>query len=270
MGSARVVICGLARNVAEVLPATIGAIERLGSAFADYRVVLYENDSHDRTPELLSGWAAVNRRVTALSQRRGDPVNRPIRCLERAARMACYRNQYLNFVRRTYRDYDYVIVVDTDLGGEWNEAGIAITFGHDDWDFVGSYGILHRLSRQGFQQVHYDAWAYRLLGSDTAIPTKIANRFMPTQDQTLIPVNSCFGGLGIYRMASLVASHYGGSDCEHVTLHRGMREAGHARLYLNCEQTTYYGVRRVSNSSTWDSLRTRLRSMSRRMAGRAA
>jgi hypothetical protein len=67
MQQLRVAICGLARDVADVLLANLARIERIGSLFADYRAVLYENDSTDATPTLLGRWQAGNPRVTVLS-----------------------------------------------------------------------------------------------------------------------------------------------------------------------------------------------------------
>ena len=45
MKKRRIVITGLARDVGDVLPLTMARMERQGQMFADYRVVIYENDS---------------------------------------------------------------------------------------------------------------------------------------------------------------------------------------------------------------------------------
>ncbi len=58
MRQQRVVMAGLARNVAHILGQTIRRVEHLGSQFGDYRVVIYENDSSDATRERLRSWAA--------------------------------------------------------------------------------------------------------------------------------------------------------------------------------------------------------------------
>ena len=53
----------------------------------------------------------------------------------------------------------------------------------------------------------------------------------------MLPVESCFGGLGVYRMACLLACSYGGGgDSEHVVFHDRMRRSGLGRLYLNPSQ----------------------------------
>lgn len=259
MGQRRVVICGLARNVASVLPATIRGIERLGETFADYRVVIYENDSADRTAAVLQDWSGANHRVACLSERRGDPVNRPIRCRRRATRMATYRNYYLDYIRQHYIDFDFAIVIDTDLGSAWDECGIATTFASSNWDFVGSYGVIYRYATGVYTPMHYDAWAYRTWGSDAPVSTKVANRFTPAPQEGLIPVNSCFGGLGIYRLNSLLSSRYSGEDCEHVPLHRRMRQQGFDRIYMNSEQLTFYGVKRSVSACRWRKVGSKVR-----------
>ena len=82
MRDQRVVIAGLARNIAAILPKTVARVERLGSCFRDYRVVVYENDSSDGTLAQLQQWQSRNPRVALLSESCGDPVNRPVRCLD--------------------------------------------------------------------------------------------------------------------------------------------------------------------------------------------
>ena len=236
------VIAGLARNVAHVLPKTIARIERLGSLFADYRVVIYENDSSDETPVMLSRWAKQNSKVTAISERRGAPVNRPTRCLERAARMAHYRNVYHRHIAKHYGDYDVTVVVDTDLVDGWSYDGIANTFGHQGWDFVGSYGIIHkRIGKRPNVPIHYDAWAFRNYGDFSPLSTKAGNAMRWSRGDPLLSVYSCFGGLGIYRTGALLSGRYKGGDTEHLALHRAMRRRGFDRLYLNPSQITLYG-----------------------------
>jgi len=241
MRDRRVVICGLARDLAEMLPTTIARIERLGRMFADYRVVVYENDSADATPRILADWREANRRVSVLSERRRDPVNPMAGCLRRAARMAYYRNQCRELIRSEFSDFDDTIVVDMDLDGGWSYEGVANTFGHEGWDFVGAYGLIERSFLTQTLLLQYDAWAFRAKGSYARISTKIANHMHFSRGDPMLEVNSCFGGLGVYRMKAMLTCRYGGSDCEHVCLHRAMREAGLDRLYLNPSQITFYG-----------------------------
>jgi len=242
MQQRRVVIAGLARNLAGILPLTIKRIECLGKLFADYRVVIYENDSTDRTLEILQSWATDNPKVVACSESRNDPVNRPTRCLSRAARMAYYRAQCHQVISSHFSDYDHAILVDMDLEGGWSFDGVANTFGHESWDYVGAYGIIFRRNRLSPNSVaHYDAWAYRNDDAFTPLSTKEVNRILFNRGEPLHPVTSCFGGLGVYQLPAYLAGRYSGEDVEHVTFHRQMRKHGFRRTFLNPSMITVYG-----------------------------
>jgi len=239
----RVVICGLARNLANILPHTLKQIEEIASLFADYRIVIYGNDSTDSTLDILYTFQKKNPKLHVISEKLGDPVNRSIRCLERTSRMARYRNRYREFVDKQFPDFDYALVMDMDLPGEVSCEGVAHTFGQDDWDFTGANGIIRKRGVFTEQLLHYDAWAFRRFGSFEAISTREVNHFFWRAGDPLVPVFSCFGGLGIYRMEAMKCCFYEGGDCEHVPLHRQMREKGLNRLFMNPSQITDYGVR---------------------------
>jgi hypothetical protein len=242
MAGSKIVFCGLARNVGGVLPATIARMERLAESFADYRVLIYENDSHDSTPAQLAAWAATNPRVVVISETRRRPRHDSIRSLTRAADMADYRSRCQEEVARRWADFDYASVVDTDLVGGWSYDGVAHTFGSDSWDFVGSYGIIYQRHKLSLNRpLHYDVWAFRRAGSYAPIQGVAGNLLAWSRGEPLLPVYSCFGGLGFYRMQAWLAGSYGGGDCEHVVLHRRMREAGYGRQYLNPSQIVLYG-----------------------------
>lgn len=244
MEQSTAVICGLARDVAEILPVTIERIERIGASFGDYRVIIYENDSRDDTRLQLLAWAQRNHRVRVVVETIGDPVNPCARCLHRAVRMANYRNRCLEIIRAEFSNFDFALVLDTDLKGGWSYDGIANTFGHDDWDFVGSNGIIFKRVRREFNvAIQYDAWAFRLDENLSALPTVSVNVMRWQRGQPLVPVTSCFGGLGVYRMKAILSATYSGWDSEHVPLHQVMRKNGFNRMFLNPSQIALYGRR---------------------------
>jgi hypothetical protein len=242
MRGSRVVIAGLVRNAIDVLPHTIERISRLAKLFADFRVVVYENDSTDGTQELLHAWAAGVPQVTAISEVRFAPINPGSRCQHRGDRMAEYRNRYHMLIAEQFPDFDHVIVVDMDLIGGWSEDGIANTFGWDDWDFVGAYGLVLQRARWRLNTwLHFDTWAFRRYGFYEPMCTRTVNDYVWRRGESLQRVSSCFGGLGIYEMPAFLSGRYAGGDCEHVPLHRSMHEAGFDRLYLNPSQLVFYG-----------------------------
>jgi len=242
MRQARIVICGLARNVAAHLPLMMARVGRLGDMFADYRVLIYENDSVDETPASLERWAETNERVTVISQRLGKPQHASLRCSNRADDMAAYRNRCQQEVQDRWSDFDYVCLIDTDLAGGFSYDGIAHSFGSQPWDSVGSYGIIYQRQRMTLNRaLHYDVWAYRPYGDYDALECRDGNLLSWQRGEGLVPVYSCFGGLGLYRMPAWLAARYAGGDCEHVALHREMRARGYDRQYLNPNQIVLYG-----------------------------
>jgi hypothetical protein len=243
MRGQRVVICGLCRDVRPWLARTSARIERLGNLFGDYRVVLFENDSQDRSMEFLEDWSSRNTRVHLLSERLGIRRFEQNRDLARASHLAACRNRYRDYALEHFADYDCLIVVDTDLRGGFSYDGVAHTFGHDAWDFVGSYGVLRRLRPTvppSLELCHFDSWAFRHVGHASPHACHEINAAVFRRGEPLVKVWSCFGGLGVYSMSSFRAAGYEGGDCEHVSLHRRLRAAGFHRLYLNPSQITVY------------------------------
>lgn len=238
------VICGTARNVQAFMATTVARVEALGSMFGDYAVLVFENDSTDETLPLLKAWADANPRVVILTERRDDPVNPGTRCPDRATRMATYRNKYLDFIRENMSNYSHVAVADMDLPDGWSYEGAANTFGHVGWDFVGSNGIMYIAApKKPVRCVHFDAWAFRQLGHPEPHKPQEVNPLQFVRGQPMLPMHSCFGGLGFYNMKAFLSSRYEGGDCEHVPFHTGMRNAGHGKIYMNPSQMVLYGTR---------------------------
>lgn len=241
MRSTSVAICGLARSIAGVLPRTMARIERVGEMFGDYRVIIVENDSCDTTPAQLIEWSKENWRVDIISFNRQLHHFSRTKDLTRAQQMASLRNMYLH--RLTTMDVEFAIVVDTDLEIGWSYDGIATTFGHDNWDVVGSNSIVYRsyLTLDGAVKrysSYYDTWAFRELEGTECNRMRLKEEY-PRSD-SLIPCKSCFGGLAIYSAEALTSGRYGGEDCEHVVLHNAMRAHGFVNISVNPHQLTIY------------------------------
>lgn len=242
MRESSVVISGLARDVRLYLPRVAARLERLGQMFEDYRVVLYENDSIDATREFLQDWQAKNPRVTVLGGRLGAPHYPSSRSVDRTSWLARCRNEYRNYLLGHLPDVHFVVVVDTDLAGGFSYDGLAHTLAQNDWDVVGSLGLYERLGtalpKPHF--AHADLWAFR--PADAQAADELAQKLSsdPTRGKALVPVDSAFGGLAVYRREVFVAAPYGGEDCEHVVFHNHLRAAGFSRQFLSPNQLVLY------------------------------
>ena len=236
MRDAKAVLCGLARNVPQpMLVALHARIGVLRARFGELVGYFFENDSQDNTAGRLKSWQGGWSGLEVYSVARGDPLWPRTRNMARAEAMAGYREHCRQAIAERHPDAAYVIVVDLDLQ-DWDETGIANTLGQDDWDMVGSNGIATVRGRQ----VQFDAWAFRRAGDFAPMHWRQVNPMRFRRGEPMLACNSCFGGMGVYRMEAYLSARYTGGDCEHVGLHRGMTAAGFGRIYLNPSQVVLY------------------------------
>jgi hypothetical protein len=240
MSQTRAVICGLCRDVRVYLPRIAAKIGRLGAMFREHRVVLVENDSRDATTEFLQDWSKLDGRVDVISEQCGVKKFAQNRDRERTKWLAQCRNRYLDHVAAKYPEFEYLIVVDTDLAGGWSYDGIANTFGHQGWDAVASYGLVEASSGALGTWLQYDSWAFRSFGHPQLHRGHQVSSMLLDRGAPMMRVHSCFGGLAAYRTPAILGARYGGQDCEHVVLHQRMSDRGDGRIYLNPSQLTLY------------------------------
>jgi len=214
----------------------------MGARFADHRAVVYENDSRDDTVGLLERHATENERFQLISESLGRPAWGATRSPERMAHMAAARNRLLAHVLEHDADRDYVIVLDLDLPRGFSYDGFATCFGYEGWDWMGSNGILGpRYAGDEKGSFFYDAWAFRWPGDSVARPFEEVNALSFHRGAPPVPVDSCFGGMAIYRMEAFRSgARYSGRDCEHVGFHAALRERGFGKGYLNPSLISLY------------------------------
>lgn len=196
-----VVICGIARDVAEALPNTMHEMERVGKQFADYRIIIYENNSTDGTTQILQQWAEENAKVIFIHEDWIDPPK------ARTESIAYARNQTLIEAER-YRNFDLLLMADMDFTTAWPVDEIVRSADCEGWDCVSANGI----SDDGF---YVDAYAFR----DRSFPfgpEVIGDAWWKKRVPFAIegkewhPVYSAFGGLALYKMESIRGCRYNG------------------------------------------------------------
>ena len=208
VSSKKVLICGICRNIESSVPCLIKNMEALGKCFKDYRVIIYENNSEDNTVGLLTEWAENNKNVVFVSEK----LSEEMLSVSRTEKIARARNKVLEIVRNGYTDYKYFINVDLDFRCVWPIKEIMKTMrSSQEWDCVAANGL-----RGG--DTYWDRYAYRsekhpfgpeLLGDEWW--NKLSQTwFSLKEQQEWLPVYSAFGGLGIYKTATIIKFSYSG------------------------------------------------------------
>lgn len=240
-----VAVVGLARNIAQVAPLTMNRLEKLSKLFADFSVVIVENDSDDGTPELFGGWEPDFRK-TLVSEKYDRPHLPSRRDAERTVPLAEYRQKCLGIIKGYVHRPDYVIVMDYDSWGGYLAEGIMSSLHYLKQDRVyygmASMGLAQipqlRNNDGTFSWFNYDAWAFRPKYSWQQRPEMWIHHWKPPFGCPPIEVNSAFGGLCVYNTDDYLLGRYVGTllgrgDCEHVAFHRSISRETGKRLCLN-------------------------------------
>jgi hypothetical protein len=243
----RVNIVGIARNAMPTIENTLELIDELRRGFNVSRTFVYENDSTDGTTEVLAA-AAERLKIDVRSERLGLEDTRGFE-RSRTERLAAARTKCHEWVRSGGYEADFTIVLDMDPAGGFSVDGVFNSI----WQLsknpvymgrkagaMASYSLWVRDKQDGsggFEMAHYDAWAARPLCYWEDRREQVGglawfSLFLPPVGSEVIPMNSAFGGLCVYRTDAYLAGVYDGNDCEHVGFHKSMQEEGF-QLYLN-------------------------------------
>lgn len=216
-----------ARNVQRHIATVRQTLEALAYQTKTLRVCVYENDSTDNTVDHFKQWeteADGNLFVRLQHENNGRKRWGMVRNPDRGHHMAIARNRALDMIRLWCPQTHLTIVMDADLEA-YSVDGIAhsVAMLADNPQTVGF--AANGLRRDNGRWVQADAWAWRQ-GTWRPKPFSAVKAITPGRDHPTIPVLSAFGGLAIYRTEPLLTTKYVGGDCEHVSVHRLLREQG--------------------------------------------
>lgn len=236
----KAIICGISRDNANDFFVMKRHIEHIGQQFRDYRIVIFENDSKDRTKALLAKWSAQNPNVKIITKDFNNKKRPSIQFLADA------RNFYIDEIQKPeYDAFNVLIVMDMDMSYGFDIRGIYHSFASwDDWDAMASNGVSNSIGEM------YDAFAFRNKEFPWAhyqkpkiywekIVPKI-QRVYPITSQ-LVSVDSAFGGLAIYKREKLKGCKYQSilGDCEHIEFHKCLKQNG-GNMFMNPAQLLRY------------------------------
>lgn len=240
MNQQKAIICGITRDNARDFFVMRRHIEFIGQQFSDYKVVIFENDSKDRTKALLSKWSNQNSNIKIITKDFNNKKRPNIQFLADA------RNFYIDEIQKPeYDAFNVLIVVDMDMSYGFDVRGIYHSFAlWDSWDAVASNGVSNSAGEM------YDAFAFRNSEFPWAHyqkPKTYWEEIIPQIQRVypvtsaLIPVDSAFGGLAIYKREKLKGCRYQSimGDCEHIEFHKCLKHNG-GKMFMNPAQFIKY------------------------------
>ena len=233
-GYTRAVFVGCAKDIEDKLHHSLKDVVRLAEEFDDYVLLIYENDSSDKTVDVIKRFSLYNPRVKLISERNVPGT--------RTQRLAHGRNLLLTIAKEQYPEFDFLVVMDLDYNRSNTRSiyQIANTMPHH-------YSGVTAVSRN----IYYDWWAFRSrdLNMDYDCHNKgkchdWSHKWGEKINQSRRKVESAFNGIGIYRLSNIpdnamyVGETPDGKEvCEHVSFHTQL-----SYLYIEPNLVT----------STWD------------------
>ena len=191
----------------------------------------FENDSADKTPQLLQSWLQ-DRMGFVVSERIGAPKWGSVASLERVRYQARYRNMALQLLNNYY-NFDYLLVADSDV--HWKPS--LITGMIDRLDSNEDWGMVSPNTTQNVRDFiedtdrpsYFDSWS--LLDSHgTQCMTFAANPFLTKEDRDLwdqgkpVSCNSAFGSIAMVKAEALDEVDWSVIDgVEHWEFCKGIR-----------------------------------------------
>ena len=243
-----IIFAGTVKNVENYIQNALNNIEKCGKKFNTFSVVIYENDSTDKTRDIL-----VENKKANYHYIFEDNVAEG----RRTMRIANGRNKILQKVKEINQNnqYTYLIMMDLDdvnASGEFINS-IDSCFAHDinNWDVLTGnqkekYYDIWALRKNGI--IEYDCWGElgKSISQDkTNVIYEIIGNTHFDKSADLIEVDSAFGGIAIYKLAAIQNCEYVGEHlndeypdhsehCEHVEFHKCIKKNG-GKMYINSE-----------------------------------
>ncbi len=247
------VFCGPVKNCAPFLTTVLKNIEKIGTLFDSYVIILYYDHSTDNTLKILQSYQKNN------SNKLFIHINNTYVSQYRTHRIAHARNYCLNEIRLKYADYPYFIMMDFDDPNckNCNVSVIQKALQRDDWDAL-SFNT---------SPAYYDIWglsiypycfSYNHFKNNSVfykiIQDYVTFRLQNLKNNSLLPCISSFNGFAIYKTnkflncfydgkinLSLVPSSYMAAHMKVANSKIVFKDYGHVKgKYEDCEHRAFH------------------------------
>jgi hypothetical protein len=252
----KVAIIGAARDVGDSFLKLFSVINSSFKIFKEMQFFISENNSIDSTKETLVKLSKENKNFNIILLE--DDINLVKYKTERIARA---RNMALDAVIKSEFNPDYIAVLDLDhinlgltsdsLLSCWNHKNWNAMFANQPEGYYDIYALRHDLwSPRDWLTDYFELEKY--LGKKLAMDLSLnSKRIKIKKNADLIPVNSAFGGLGIYTFDEVIKTRYVGLSktgdpiCEHLSVNLAIKKNG-GNLYINPGLTNVRGYRGIN------------------------
>ena len=254
-----ILVTGIARDVARIIPRELNRIEKeLQNIFEIVNFLVIESDSKDNTKQVLDNIKSKKNNFNYKSLGKIESI-----LPNRIERLAFCRNAYVKEIRENelYKDIDFIAIIDFDIKNnrlELNELKKLIDV--HSWSAIfanqtGLYYDVYALRKKGWVENdcfdEYKKFSVTMspqVAKELAIWSKMKKI---RKNLPLIPVDSAFGGLGIYRKSVFMNFNYSLSperlhESEHVSLHKKITDSN-GLLFIAPNMTNFsWGVHNLS------------------------
>ena len=265
-----IIICGVVKNCYDKISNNINLSIKTGQLFNNYEIIIYENNSIDKTKQILQEFKQ-NKNINIISEdidyetiKKNSKIwsykeltgsDHPCRIEQ----ISNSRNKVIEELnKQKYDNFNYVIWIDLDSNG-WSLEGIIDSFNKKDiWDVVYANGIERNTN-------YYDMYALRGLNSYFG-PEIVGEYFwlnikqIKLKSNKLIPVCSAFGGIGIFKKNIFKKYNYSCLINDNVkTFYRNILNKHKydnkiIEIIKNCDSKSPYGfIDKINNNIFWKS-----------------
>jgi len=203
-------ICGAIKNCAQHLEKVLANMEKIGSIFDDYVIILFYDDSTDNTLKLLIDYVEKNSRFHLIIN------TTPIESTCRTHKIANARNHCLKHMREYFSNYTYFAMMDCDdvCSSPVNINVLKRNLKRTDWDGLtfNSSRPYYDLWALSLKHLVYSCWHFSQPNTHQIYKDAIQHLFKTCPPGELIQVYSAFNGFAIYRTHKFINSTYDGQS----------------------------------------------------------
>ena len=191
-------------------------VNKIRECFSEIIVIVAYDESKDNSINILEDYKKDFNDIIIikLNNTTANKTKHQIHT-ERTSRIANARNEILERIRKSYKNWEFFIMMDTNFYSCVTEIDTGVlnkVLESDEWD-----GLSFN------RNPYYDLWAlsipplnvscwhfYNVKKSISTFDSYITETLSKKKDNEFIPVISAFGGFAIYRTAKFINCHYSG------------------------------------------------------------